>query len=166
MRHAAGLVLAVALLGAAPTLGAAPAAAAPPAAARAQAPTRGALLYDTHCGGCHTTQMHWRDRRVVRDWASLVDQVAQWAARERLGWGEEDILYVAQHLNETIYRMPIPERRARLAPAPGQRAQSAPAPGQRAQSQPAPGRRAQSMRSPDRHPGLSAARPQPGAGTG
>jgi len=31
---------------------------------------RGALLYDTHCIGCHTTQAHWRDRRLVTDWAS------------------------------------------------------------------------------------------------
>ena len=87
-------ILGAALLAAAPWHAAAALAglAVPPAPATlAQAPTRGALLYDTHCSGCHTTQMHWRDRRVVRDWAGLVDQVAQWAARERLGWGAESI---------------------------------------------------------------------------
>lgn len=94
-------------------------AAVPPASAAAQAPTRGQLLYQTHCSGCHSTQMHWRERRVVRDWASLVEQVAQWAARERLAWGEEDVLAVALHLNETIYRLPLPERRADAAAVPG-----------------------------------------------
>lgn len=118
-------LLRAALLAAAPWhVAAAPGglAVAPVHAALAQAPTRGALLYDTHCSGCHTTQMHWRDRRLVRDWAGLVDQVAQWAARERLGWGEADVLAVARHLNETIYRLPLPQQRADGAYAPARAA--------------------------------------------
>lgn len=143
MRGAASRALAVALLAAVPGVRGAPAPvpAAPPAAAPAQAPTRGALLYETHCGGCHTTQMHWRDRRVVRDWAGLVDQVAQWAARERLGWAAEDVLAVAQHLNQTIYQMPVPERRAQALQAPDRRAQAEPPSPRRAQAEPAPGPR-------------------------
>lgn len=118
-------ILGAALLAAAPWHAAAALAglAVPPAPATlAQAPTRGALLYDTHCSGCHTTQMHWRDRRVVRDWAGLVDQVAQWAARERLGWGEADVLAVARHLDETIYRLPRPQQRADGASPPARAA--------------------------------------------
>ena len=35
------------------------------AAAQAQSqssPTRGELLYTTHCVACHSTQMHWREQ--------------------------------------------------------------------------------------------------------
>jgi cytochrome c5 len=124
MTGAALLALAAALAAAAPWVPAVAAPTATPAAppASVAAPTRGALLYETHCIGCHTTQMHWRDRRVVRDWASLVDQVAQWSERERLGWAEADVLAVAQYLNETIYQLPTRERRAQVAPAPTRRA--------------------------------------------
>jgi cytochrome c len=31
-------------------------------------PSRGQLLYETHCIACHSTQVHWRDQHVVRDW--------------------------------------------------------------------------------------------------
>lgn len=31
----------------------------------ALAQSRGELLYTTHCIACHTTEMHWRDRRAA-----------------------------------------------------------------------------------------------------
>jgi hypothetical protein len=86
------------------------------------------LLYETHCIACHNTQMHWRDGRVVRDWAGLVTQVRVWQERAKLQWSEEDILEVARHLNAGIYRLPQPAtvqghragstHHARLAPQP------------------------------------------------
>jgi mono/diheme cytochrome c family protein len=69
-------------------------------------PTRGQLLYETHCIACHSTQMHWRDKRSATDWASLLAQVRQWQAREQLRWADTDIDAVATYLNETIYRLP------------------------------------------------------------
>jgi hypothetical protein len=69
-------------------------------------PTRGQLLYDTHCIGCHSTQIHWRDQRLASDWASLREQVRQWQARARLAWPEADIIEVTRYLNDTIYRLP------------------------------------------------------------
>jgi hypothetical protein len=75
----------------------------------ASPPSRGQLLYDTHCLACHSAQMHWREGRVVRDWASLVAQVSAWQDRERLQWPADDILQVARHLNATIYRLPQPQ---------------------------------------------------------
>lgn len=66
---------------------------------------RGALLYDTHCIGCHTTQAHWRDRRLVTDWASLREQVRRWQDLQRLGWSEDDVTAVARHLNARFYRL-------------------------------------------------------------
>jgi cytochrome c5 len=87
-------------------------------AAQAQAvppPSRGQLLYETHCIECHNTQMHWRTRKQARDWDSLKAQVRRWQATANLGWTEADVTDVARHLNETIYQFPQPHERAGLA---------------------------------------------------
>ena len=85
------------------------AALAPAAWAQAAAtPTRGELLYATHCNACHTEQMHWRDHRTAIDWPSLKAQVRQWQGAALLNWTEEDILAVSRHLNDTIYHYPQP----------------------------------------------------------
>lgn len=68
--------------------------------------TRGQLLYDTHCVACHDRQVHWRDARLVTNWATLVAQVRRWQALARLGWSEDDIRQVARHLNVTVYDFP------------------------------------------------------------
>lgn len=79
------------------------------AVSQAQAPTsptRGQLLYDTHCVACHTQQVHWRSNKLARDWSSLVAQVARWQATAGLRWSKDEINQVAHHLNNTIYRFP------------------------------------------------------------
>lgn len=78
--------------------------AAAPLHAQPGEPSRGRLLYQTHCVACHDSQMHWRDRRVARDWPGLVAQVRAWQERANLGWSETDVVEVARHLNDTIYR--------------------------------------------------------------
>lgn len=70
------------------------------------APSRGALLYDAHCTACHSTQVHWRDRRLATDWQSLAAQVRRWQANAGLRWTDEEIDEVARYLNTTIYRFP------------------------------------------------------------
>lgn len=98
------------------------AAAAPATAQTAGEPTRGALLYTTHCVACHDTQMHWRDKRAVRDWDSLVAQVRLWQGTQQLRWSDADIHEVARHLNDSIYRLPQPgvrQGQAAGAAAPG-----------------------------------------------
>jgi len=94
----------------------------PHAAAQAP-PSRGKLLYETHCIACHNSQMHWRDKRVVRDWPGLVVQVRAWQERATLGWSEADIVEVARHLNDTIYHLPRPVASAAAALAPTARSQ-------------------------------------------
>lgn len=74
----------------------------------ASAQSRGELLYNTHCVACHNTQMHWRDKRQVVDWASLRAQVRLWQATGLLAWDETDIDLVARYLNDTYYRYPNP----------------------------------------------------------
>ncbi len=73
--------------------------------------TRGSLLYTTHCIGCHTTQMHWRNDRQAHDWNSLNVQVRRWQGNAALQWSDEDIAEVARHLNDTIYHYPQPTDR-------------------------------------------------------
>lgn len=82
-------------------------AAAVQAAPAAESPSRGELLYGTHCVACHNSQMHWRDKRLATDWPKLVAQVRHWQGVAQLGWSEDDIQGVARHLNERIYRHPL-----------------------------------------------------------
>jgi mono/diheme cytochrome c family protein len=70
----------------------------------AQAQSRGELLYATHCIACHSSQMHWRDKRLATDWTSLKAQVRRWQGAAMLGWSEEDIVEVTRYLNGTLYR--------------------------------------------------------------
>jgi hypothetical protein len=77
------------------------------AAPATESPSRGELLYGTHCIACHDTQMHWRDKRLATDWPKLIAQVRRWQGVASLGWSEDDIRDVARHLNERIYRHPI-----------------------------------------------------------
>lgn len=69
-------------------------------------PTRGELLYTTHCISCHTTQMHWRDDKQATDWESIKAQVRRWQAITGLAWSDADITEVSRYLNDTIYRYP------------------------------------------------------------
>lgn len=99
-QHAARIATVAAVAGIA--AGAALAAAPSPGLAE----TAGALLYSTHCAGCHTAQAHWRDRKLVTGWSSLDAQVRRWAGNLGLGWSDEDVAAVAEYLNNVYYRFP------------------------------------------------------------
>ena len=70
---------------------------------------RGELLYSTHCITCHSTELHWRDRKVVKNWTGLTAEVDRWQKRSGLGWREEDVTEVARYLNTLYYRFSAPE---------------------------------------------------------
>lgn len=73
--------------------------------------SRPALLYETYCRACHDEQVHWRERRLVTDWASLIVQVRRWQQSLGLGWSDHEILEVAHYLNLRYYRFaPAPPR--------------------------------------------------------
>lgn len=76
------------------------------AQAQTHGKSRGELLYSTHCISCHTTQMHWRDKKTATDWSSLMFQVRRWQDASGLGWNESDIQAVSRYLNESFYRYP------------------------------------------------------------
>jgi mono/diheme cytochrome c family protein len=82
------------------------------ALAQTAVPSRGELLYTTHCIACHTSQMHWRDRRVATDFPGVLGQVMTWQARAQLNWTPEDIVEVARFVNDRYYRYPRSEPRA------------------------------------------------------
>lgn len=67
---------------------------------------RGQLLYENNCAACHTTQAHWRDKRIVKSWPDLIGQVAKWQAVAGQRWGAAEIEDVASYLNERFYRLP------------------------------------------------------------
>jgi mono/diheme cytochrome c family protein len=79
------------------------------ASAQTAAPaTRGELLYATHCIACHTTEVHWRQKKLAVDWTSLNQQVRRWAGNAGLGWSDDDIVEVARYLNTAYYRFEAP----------------------------------------------------------
>jgi hypothetical protein len=83
-----------------------------PLAASAQdAPSRGRLLYDNHCVACHDAQVHWRDKGLVTDWDSLVEQVRTWQQRALLNWNDADVEEVSRFLNSAVYKLPAPRGR-------------------------------------------------------
>jgi mono/diheme cytochrome c family protein len=99
-----GLLMAAVLLTAAIAAASHAAAQAP----LAPAPSRGELLYATHCIACHTTQVHWRQKKLATDWPSLKVQVRRWAANTGLAWTDEEVVDVARYLNATQYRFATP----------------------------------------------------------
>lgn len=67
---------------------------------------RGELLYSTYCIGCHTTQVHWREKRLATDWNSLKFQVHRWQQNVAPGLDEDDVSAIARHLNGLYYHFP------------------------------------------------------------
>jgi hypothetical protein len=65
--------------------------------------SRGELLHTTHCISCHTTEMHWRDKRSASSWPAMKAQVRRWRDAASLAWSDSDILDASCYLNETIY---------------------------------------------------------------
>jgi mono/diheme cytochrome c family protein len=77
----------------------------------ARAQSSGELLYTTHCIACHTTQVHWRSKKLATDWNSLKAQVRRWQTTTALRWTEDDINSVTRYLNDNIYKFPNPPDR-------------------------------------------------------
>ncbi|MBU1361639.1 MAG: cytochrome C [Gammaproteobacteria bacterium] len=85
----------------------------------AAAQSRGELLYTTHCIACHSTAVHWREKKLATDWPSLEAQVRRWQSTASLGWSDADVIEVTRHLNETFYGFPPAQGPARVVAKPG-----------------------------------------------
>jgi mono/diheme cytochrome c family protein len=68
----------------------------------------GRKLYENNCDACHTTTLHWRDKRLVDSWTSLLQQVDRWQRNSGQSWAPADIKDVAAYLNARFYRLPCP----------------------------------------------------------
>jgi|APLow6443716910_1056828.scaffolds.fasta_scaffold379133_2 mono/diheme cytochrome c family protein len=65
--------------------------------------SRGELLYSTSCIGCHSTQVHWRNKRLATDWTHLLSEVRHWEGFSQLAWTDDDVVEVAKYLNAMHY---------------------------------------------------------------
>ena len=77
----------------------------------------GEQLYSAHCGGCHSTQVHWRSRRIARNWPDLVAQVKRWEYNIGLEWSDAEIVAVARYLNLRYYHFARKDEQAFLSDA-------------------------------------------------
>ncbi len=71
--------------------------------------TRGELLYSTHCIACHSTQVHWRNKKLAANWINLRAEVYRWQKFSGLGWDDDDVAAVARYLNALHYHYPVPD---------------------------------------------------------
>ncbi len=72
--------------------------------AQSASPLRGMELYGNHCTGCHQSTVHIREKRKARSLAQLEQWVRRWTSALKLGWGEEEIKAVVDHLNSRYYQ--------------------------------------------------------------
>lgn len=68
--------------------------------------SRAEMLYQNHCIACHTTQVHWRDQRLAKDWGSLRAQVRRWERNTGLSGSDDDVEAVSEYLNRRYYDLP------------------------------------------------------------
>jgi mono/diheme cytochrome c family protein len=71
-------------------------------------PSRGELLYATHCSDCHTTQLHWRAKKLATNWLRLKAEVDRWQKSAGLGWRDDEVTDVARYLNSRYYHFALP----------------------------------------------------------
>lgn len=76
--------------------------------AAAADPSRGELLYTTYCVACHTEQVHWRSKKLAKNWKSLVAQVSRWQEVDKRGWSDNEVEEVARYLNALHYGYKAP----------------------------------------------------------
>ncbi len=76
------------------------------AAAQTPDASRGKVLYETHCGGCHYVRLHERprERSMVHTRAELRKQVAQRAALTGRPFTLEDLDDIAAYLDQSYYQ--------------------------------------------------------------
>ena len=78
------------------------------AAAQPLRESTGELLYSTHCIACHNTEVHWRDKKLAKNWNELRSEVDRWQKLSALGWSNADISAVTRYLNTLHYHYPAP----------------------------------------------------------
>ena len=66
--------------------------------------SRGQLLYENHCGGCHETSVHGRNPRKARSISEIKHWVLVWHKELKLNWSQTDLDDVVRYLNFKYYQ--------------------------------------------------------------
>ena len=66
---------------------------------------RGKLLYENHCGGCHTQAVHQRENRKVDNLVDLSKMIIRWQYHLKLEWSVEEVRHVMAFLNKRYYKL-------------------------------------------------------------
>lgn len=72
--------------------------------------SRGELLYTAYCITCHSTEIHWRDKKIAKDLIGLNAQVRRWQGIAGLKWSGDEIAEVTRYLNILYYHYPEPAK--------------------------------------------------------
>lgn len=67
-------------------------------------PSRGELLYENHCTGCHASVVHVRENRRAKSAPEVDAWVRRWAGELKLNWSDEEIGDVTRHLVRRYYK--------------------------------------------------------------
>jgi cytochrome c5 len=67
--------------------------------------SRGQMLYENHCQGCHTSVVHVREMRRVRSMNDLEHWVKRWAGTLKLPWSADEIQDVIDYLDQRYYKL-------------------------------------------------------------
>jgi mono/diheme cytochrome c family protein len=70
--------------------------------------SRGQLLYEDHCQGCHTSIVHVREDHRAQSWVELKGWVTHWSKELKLTWKAGEIGDVVDYLNQTYYKFEVP----------------------------------------------------------
>lgn len=65
--------------------------------------SRGQMLYENHCTGCHESVVFVREQRSVGDLQQLRAMVRRWVQELEAPWGAEEIDDVVRYLNTRHY---------------------------------------------------------------
>ena len=68
---------------------------------------RGRLLYENHCAECHTTEVHFREKRKAQSLDDVREWVLRWQAELELDWTGADVDDVARYLNGRYYQFVV-----------------------------------------------------------
>lgn len=66
--------------------------------------SRGRLLYENHCGVCHTSKIHEREKRVAKNLDGIRFQVNRWQTHLKLQWNPQEIADVVNFVNDEFYQ--------------------------------------------------------------
>lgn len=64
---------------------------------------RGEMLYQNHCGACHESTVHVRERSKANTVADIDAFVQRWSDYLKLEWGNDERIAVREYLNLTYY---------------------------------------------------------------